>query len=309
MEERPTGVRNEDGRSSTAARRVATLVGVLAGFGLLAAIAFAFAGSDGEPGTPAEETTTAAATTTDRTAGGTLRIIFPEGFTRAEMAERIGAVNEIAEERRGVEPRLRPRVYLRDTERVRGLPRSFQNADAPHLEGFLFPATYDFTRRTTSRQLVDLQLEAFGRNWRQVNMRYARSRKLTPYDVLIIASMVEEEVQVPRERRLVAAVIYNRLRAGMPLGIDSTIRYGLGIPPTEAIRASQLESDSPYNTRRFTGLPPTPITNPGLASLQAAARPARVDYLFFIRKPDCRSHFFTASEEEFDQYPRAGLQC
>ena len=95
----------------------------------------------------------------------------------------------------------------------------------------------------------------------------------------------------------------------MPLGIDSTIRYGLGIPPTEAIRESQLESDNPYNTRRFTGLPPTPITNPGLASLQAAARPARVDYLFFIRKPDCRSHFFTASEQEFDDYPRAGLQC
>ncbi|MGH3093778.1 MAG: endolytic transglycosylase MltG, partial [Gaiellaceae bacterium] len=122
-------------------------------------------------------------------------------------------------------------------------------------------------------------------------------------------SMVEKEVQVPRERALVSAVIYNRLRAGMPLGIDATIRYGLDIPPTQAILQSQLESDSPYNTRRFAGLPPTPIGNPGLASLQAAAHPAEVDFLYFIRKPDCKSHFFTASEREFLDYPRGGLQC
>jgi UPF0755 protein len=307
MEERPTGVRR-DRASAAPGRRVAVLVGVLAGFGLLAAIAFAFAGENGEPGTPAE-TATVATTTTERASGGTLRIVFPEGFTREEMAERIAEVNEIAIEERNVRPRLRPRAYLRDTERVRGLPRGFGNAEAPHLEGFLFPATYDFTGRTSSSQLVDLQLQAFGRAWRRVNMRFARSRNLTAYDVLIIASMVEEEVVVPRERPLVAAVIYNRLRAGMPLGIDAAIRYGLGIPPTEPIRQSHLESDSPYNTRRFTNLPPTPISNPGLASIRAAARPARVDYLFFVRKADCRSHFFTASQQEFDEYPRAGLQC
>ena len=72
----------------------------------------------------------------------------------------------------------------------------------------------------------------------------------------------------------------------MPLGIDATIRYGLDIPPTEAIRQRQLESDTPYNTRKLPGLPPTPIANPGLASMQAAAHPAEVDYLFFVRKPD-----------------------
>ena len=137
-------------------------------------------------------------------------------------------------------------------------------------------------------------------------MRYARSKNLTPYDVLIIASMIEREVVVPRERQLVAAVVYNRLRAGMPLQIDATLRYGLDIPPTEPITKDHLASDSPYNTRIRTGLPPTPIANPGLASMQAAAHPAKVDYIYFVRKPDCRSHFFTASAAEFEAYTRAG---
>jgi peptidoglycan lytic transglycosylase G len=121
--------------------------------------------------------------------------------------------------------------------------------------------------------------------------------------------MIEREVVVPRERRLVAAVVYNRLRAGMPLGIDATLRYGLQIPPTEPITLAQLDSPSAYNTRKLAGLPPTPIANPGLAAMQAAAHPATVDYLYFVRKPDCRSHFFTANGAAFDAYTREGLQC
>ena len=97
-------------------------------------------------------------------------------------------------------------------------------------------------------------------------------------------------------------MIYNRLKAGMTLGIDATLRYGLDIPPTESIRQSQLDSNNPYNTRKLPGLTPTPIANPGLASMQAAAHPAKVDYLFFARKPDKVHHFFTASEAEFLQY-------
>jgi UPF0755 protein len=95
----------------------------------------------------------------------------------------------------------------------------------------------------------------------------------------------------------------------MVLGIDATIRYGFDIPPTQPILQSQLDSDNPYNTRKIAGLPPTPISNPGLASIQAAAHPAEVPYLYFVRKADCRSHFFTASEQEFLNYPRGGLQC
>lgn len=237
-----------------------------------------------------------------------LRIVFPEGFTRAQMAERVGAVREIARTKRGVTMRMTPTRYLAATA-VAPIPAPFRNNADGHVEGFLFPATYAFFYDETARRFVRRQLEAFGKSWRRVNMRYARSKNLTPYDVLIIASMIEREVVVPRERRLVAAVVYNRLHARMPLGIDATLRYGLGIPPTEPITKAQLASSSPYNTRNRTGLPPTPIANPGLASMQAAAQPAKVDYLYFVRKPDCRSHFFTASADAFLAYSRKGLQC
>ena len=231
-----------------------------------------------------------------------LRIIFPEGFTRAQMAARIAAVNRIARRKRKIRPRLSPRAYLAATARSRLPGRFAGDGEVRTLEGFLFPATYEFVRTTTSKQLVARQLEAFRKAWRKVDLAYARSRNLTPYDVLIIASLVEEETRAPEERPLVSAVIYNRLRAGMPLGIDATIRYGLGVPPTESLRRSQLETDHPYNTRTRAGLTPTPIANPGLASMRAAARPARKDYLFFVRKPDKVHHFFTDSESEFYRY-------
>ncbi len=228
-----------------------------------------------------------------------LRIVFPEGFTRRQMAERIEAVNRIAKQKRDVQTRLSPRRFLALTERT-AAPKPFtKHAKGHPLEGFLFPATYEFTEKTTTKQLVELQLEAFRRAWAKVDMKYARSKNLTPYDVLIIASMVEKETIAPDERPLVAAVIYNRLKAGMPLGIDATIRYGLDVPGTEPLRVSQLESDNPYNTRNRQGLPPTPIASPGLASMQAAAHPAKVNYLYFVRKPDKVHHFFTASESEF----------
>jgi UPF0755 protein len=227
------------------------------------------------------------------------RIIFPEGFTRAEMAQRIVAVRQIARQKRRAKTTLNAQAYLRATARS-ALPGRFARDGKPRpLEGFLFPATYDFTRKTTSKQLVDRQLEAFQRNWRSVNLAFARSKNLTPYDVLIIASMIEKEAIAPDERALVSAVIYNRLKARMALGIDATIRYGLGVPGTEPLRESHLENPTPYNTRIHAGLPPTPIANPGLASMQAAAHPARVNYLFFVRKPDKVHHFFTASESEF----------
>ncbi len=181
-------------------------------------------------------------------------------------------------------------------------PREFRKDwDGESIEGFLFPATYEFTKLTSSQRLVRDQVRAFARNWNRVDLRYARSKNLTPYDVLIIASMVEKEAVAARERPLVAAVIYNRLKAGMVLGIDATIRYGRNVPGTESLSQSDIESDNPYNTRRVAGLPPTPIANPGLASIRAAARPAKVDYLFFVRKPDEVHHFFTASESEFQR--------
>ncbi len=230
-----------------------------------------------------------------------LRIIFPEGFTRREMVERVAAVRRIAIERRGVTPRLTETGYLRATAAARPPAEFRRHLERDSIEGFLFPATYEFSQYTSSATLVRDQLAAFRKAWRRVDLRYATSKNLTPYDVLIIASMIEKETVVPAERRLVAAVIYNRLRLGMPLGIDATIRYGRNVPGTEPLRQSDIESDDPYNTRRRIGLPPTPIANPGLAAIRAAARPARVDYLYFVRKPDKRHHYFTASEATFCQ--------
>jgi UPF0755 protein len=228
-----------------------------------------------------------------------LRIIFPEGFTRREMADRVAAVREIAIERRGVTPRLTRSGYVRSSASAEP-PAEFRKDWAGRsIEGFLFPSTYEFSQYTPSAILVRDQLATFRRQWSKVDLRYARSKNLTPYDVLIIASMIEKETVAPKERRLVAAVIYNRLRLGMPLGIDATIRYGRNVPGTEPLKQSDLESDDPYNTRRRLGLPPTPISNPGLASMRAAAHPARASYFFFVRKPDGVHHFFTASESEF----------
>jgi UPF0755 protein len=229
----------------------------------------------------------------------TLRIIFPEGFSARQMVDRVAAVRRIAIAKRKVTPRLTGSAYRRAVARA-SAPREFRRyLRRRSVEGFLFPALYEFTPMTTADELVNRQLAAFEQRWAGVELGAARARGRSPYDVLNIASMVERETIAPRERALVAAVIYNRLDRGMPLGIDATIRYGLGIPGTRPLKREQLESDSPYNTRRFKGLPPTPIGNPGLASIRAAARPAKVDYLYFVRKPDKIHHFFTADEAEF----------
>ena len=303
MEDPPRYVRH---RPNTGARVLAVAAGLVLGFGALGAIAWALVSGVG--GGSSGEAAPATSPTTGPPPKPVLGIVFPEGFTRAEMSERVKAVNKIAKDKREITTKLSPREYVRLTSKPT-LPEGFPKTKVPHLEGFLFPATYEFTEDTTTQGLIDLQLEAFSREWAKLDLDYAASKNLTEYEVIIIASMVEEEVLVPKERPLVAAVIYNRLRVGLPLGIDATIRYGLNIPPTEPIHQSELESDSPYNTRKFAGLPPTPISNPGLAALQAAAHPAEVDFLYFIRKADCKSHFFTASESEFLNYPRDGLNC
>ena len=259
---------------------------------LLVAAALAATGCMGDEAPPPVETTAPLAR---------LRIIFPEGFTRRDMADRVAAVREIAIEKREVTPRLTKTGYLQASGSA-APPAEFRKDWAGRsIEGFLFPATYEFTKLTSSARLVRDQLRAFRRNWRKVDLRYARSKNLTPYDVLIIASMIEKETVAPDERRLVAAVVYNRLRNRMPLGIDATIRYGRDVPGTEPLKESDLESNDPYNTRNRLGLPPTPISNPGLASMRAAANPARVDYVYFVRKGESNRHFFTASQSEFCQ--------
>ncbi len=323
-EQRPGVIPPRQGRppEGPSSRQVATrralalgaLVLLLGGLGWLAVAAI----GGGDSSNQAEQVSTLSSTlvyrtVTRTTATGTVEtviampkpfhVVFPEGFTRKQMADRVDAVAKIAARKRKVRPRLSRTAYLAVTAKPR-VPACFRTR-VTTVEGFLFPATYEFFKETTSAQLVQDQLDAFCENWQQLDLRYARSKNLTPYDVLIIASMVEKETLSPDERELVSAVIYNRLHAGMPLGIDATLRYGLDIPPTESIHRSQLESDSPYNTRKRQGLPPTPIASPGLASMQAAAHPAKVKYLYFVRKPDKKHHFFTASYQAFQNYANA----
>jgi uncharacterized YceG family protein len=220
----------------------------------------------------------------------TITITIPEGLSRREispLARQAGIGGD----------------YLRASTRSPNLRPARYGAQgrARNLEGFLFPATYELKAGASASDLVAKQLDAFKQRIRGVDMSYARKKFLTTYDVLIIASMVEREVAVAKERPLVAAVIYNRLRDGMPLGIDATIRFALN-QWTEPLTVSELETPSPYNTRTNAGLPPGPIGNPGMASIEAAARPAKVDYLFYVVKPGtCGEHAFSSTEAEFNR--------
>ena len=215
-------------------------------------------------------------------------VTIPEGRSRAEVAPTVeGAGLEGSYERASA------------TAPAGFSLRKYKAGSADSLEGFLFPATYELKRGASTEELVAKQLDAFEEQFATVDLRKAARKNLTPYDVLIIASMVEREASVPEERPVIASVIYNRLKAGMPLGIDATIRFATG-NWTEPLKVSELEIDSPYNTRTNASLPPGPIGNPGLDSIEAAANPADTDYLFFVVKPCGEGeHAFAETEAQF----------
>jgi UPF0755 protein len=218
----------------------------------------------------------------------TITVTIPEGYTRSQTAE-------IAKQEglRG--------NYVKESVRSQYLnPAKYGGKEAKNLEGFLFPDTFELEKHAKAADLVQLQLEDFKRRIAGVNMSYAHSKNLTVYDVLTIASMIEHEAGVASQRKLVAAVIYNRLHEGMPLGIDATTRFATG-NYTRPLTESELAIDSPYNTRTNAGLPPGPIGSPGLASIEAAAHPAKVDYLFYVAEPGaCNKLAFSSTEAEFN---------
>lgn len=228
------------------------------------------------------------------------RIVFPEGFTRVQMAARAETVAKIAVSESHRKVKISGAAYAAATAKPRAIA-GFGSKKLP-LEGFLFPDTYNFDRKTTSAQLANVQLQEFASKWKTLNLSYARSKNLTAYDVLTIASMIEKEAVAPGDRAKVARVIYNRLHLGMSLGIDATIRYALHIPGTKSLTQSELANPTPYNTRLHTGLPPTPIANPGLASMEAAAQPAEGPWLYFVAEPDKVHTYFTASAQAFEHY-------
>jgi UPF0755 protein len=197
-----------------------------------------------------------------------VRLTIPPGFGMTQTAERVQAefgipTGQFLKEARSGEHALEP--YL-----PQGKP----------AEGFLFPQTYKVVKKTaTPASIIDLLLEQFREEAGSLDWDRAEDLSLTPYEVVIVASMIEEEAQVDRERRLIAGVIYNRLREGMQLGIDATLLY---TDEDGDLTDEELEEDTPYNTRVNLGLPPTPISSPGLDSLGAALEPADTDFLYYV---------------------------
>jgi UPF0755 protein len=218
-----------------------------------------------------------------------VKVTIPEGRDRSQIAPLVKSDgltgNYIAASKRS--PELNPRRY--------------GAKNALNLEGFLFPASYELKRGASSTDLVDKQLAAFKENFSGVNMSYAKKKNLTPYDVLTIASMIEREAQLPGDRKLVSSVIYNRLHAHMNLAIDATLRFQLQ-NWDKPLKVSQLNSRLLYNTRTRPGLPPGPIGNPGLASIEAAAHPARTKFLFYVNKPwTCGKLAFASTDAQFQK--------
>lgn len=260
-------------------RRIGALVGLILLIAAVAAAGAFISQPDGDD-EPAPET-----------GGGkpkkTTELVVPEGFDRSQVATVV--------KKAGLEG-----SYEKATQSSKAIDLKKVGADgAGNLEGFLFPATYEIFKGARVDSLVEKQLEAFEANLAEVDLKTAKAAGYDVYDVVIIASMIEREIAVPEERQLAASVIYNRLDAGNPLGIDATIRFE-DQNYTEPLVQSRLEADTPYNTRVNPGLPPGPIGNPGLASLQAAANPADTDFFYYVIKPGtCNEHAFVETEAEF----------
>jgi cell division protein YceG involved in septum cleavage len=225
-------------------------------------------------------------------------VTIPEGETRAQIAA-IAADKGL----KGSYLKASRRSALLDPGRY-GAPRATSS-----LEGFLFPATYELYAGAPAARLVAEQLAAFHENFGAAQSRRAHALHISPYQLLIVASMIEREALLARDRPRVAAVIYNRLRIGMPLGIDSTLRYALH-DFTKPLTEAQLQLDSPYNTRTHHGLPPTPISNPGDAAIAAAAHPAHVPYLYYVNGADgCGELVFSTSSAQFERDAAAYRQA
>ncbi len=228
----------------------------------------------------------------------------PEGLTTSEILDRLADPEEgLGFDRAAMQ-------MLLDSGQIRW---SGQPADQPSNEGILFPETYRIEagadEEAVLRKLVG-QLEAV---MEELDVASAQERfNLTPYEVLVVASLIEEETKVDSERPMVARVIYNRLSQGIPLGIDASSRY-------EAILAGRsrdqldFESDSPYNTRKIAGLPPTPIASAGRASIAAALNPAEGPWIYYVLEDAEGHHFFTDRNSEFiaakERSRDAGLGC
>ncbi|MDP9021000.1 MAG: endolytic transglycosylase MltG [Actinomycetota bacterium] len=219
------------------------------------------------------------------------RLTVPEGLTLEEISERVGEIERFSAER-----------FLEVAES--GSVRSrYQPDDVDSLEGLLFPETYQVDPREDEAAVLRRMVEQFDAVATQLGYDEAEEEGgLSPYDTVVLASLIESEARVPEDRRKISRVIYNRLEKGMNLEIDATVIYARG-ERREGGRVlySDLETDSPYNTYQNPGLPPTPIAVPGRASLEAAMNPEPGDWLYYVKYEEDGSHAFSTTNEEHNR--------
>jgi UPF0755 protein len=220
------------------------------------------------------------------------RITFPEGLSIQEMA-RIYEQQGFGKAAAFVEA-------ARDVSAVRDIDPA-----ATDLEGYLFPETYSLPRDTTAAKLCAMMVARFRQLFTPEMQQAVQALDLTTRQAVTLASLVEKETALPSERPMVAAVYLNRLKIGMGMQADPTVIYALQRAGryNGNLRRDDLQFDSPYNTYRYSGLPPGPIASPGLASLQATVAPAKVDYLYFVSRND-GSHVFARTLAEHNENVR-----
>jgi UPF0755 protein len=226
----------------------------------------------------------------------TTKLTIPEGFTRFDIAKRIA-------EKFPQNPPMDDKAILslmEDTNLVKDIA-----PDAKNLEGYMYPSTYSFPKETTAKDIVKKMVEQFRRIWKPEWSDQAKALGRTPQEIVTIASLIETESGVESERPIVASIIYNRLNRSIPLGIDQTVVYIAKMQNRwdGTINRSDLDVDSPYNTRMHGGLPPGPISSVSESAIKAALNPAKTDYLYYVRNVelDDGSHKFYSSAAEFEK--------
>lgn len=216
------------------------------------------------------------------------QLVVPEGYSMFDIADLVA--------REDFTTRDDFLAAARDASLIRDIaPR------APSLEGFLFPATYQFPRHPSAAQMVAAMVDRFRQEWNTIAAQGGPSSAEIE-QVVTLASLVERETPKPEERPLVAGVFTNRLRLHAPLQCDPTVVYALELAGkySGTLDAGDLIFDSPYNSYRHAGLPPGPIANPGDASLRAALAPAQTDYLYFVANTE-GGHFFSSTLAEHNR--------
>jgi peptidoglycan lytic transglycosylase G len=208
-----------------------------------------------------------------------VRVTVPEGLRIASTYPGERSISSVVAEQTGVSAK----AFVRAAQDLKRHRSAYLPKGVTSLEGLLFPDTYQLKEKgLTADTVVDTMLDQFDAVAMDIDLTGgAEALGLTPYQVVIVASMIEREAQVEGDRAKIASVIYNRLDRGMTLGIDATLLYDDPTPDGQ-LSTPDLETDTPYNTRINAGMPPTPIASPGQASLEAALNPANTDYLYYV---------------------------